>query len=93
MKIKHIGIGVLFLITLFGYAQNDIEQIKAVIVSPYNKNAYFFVGKNKVYQYNPKTKDRKIRKLGTDAFKGMPCLLYTSPSPRDRQKSRMPSSA
>ena len=35
-----------------------------------------------------------------DAFKDMAikykcisCLLYTSPSPRDRQKSRMPSSA
>ena len=27
--------------------------------------------------------------IGTDN----PCLLYTSPSPRDRQKSRMPSSA
>ena len=27
--------------------------------------------------------------LGVDS----PCLLYTSPSPRDRQKSRMPSSA
>ena len=31
------------------------------------------------------------------AFKAAPhlkdCLLYTSPSPRDRQKSRMPSSA
>ena len=26
------------------------------------------------------------------ALKGI-CLLYTSPSPRDRQKSRMPSSA
>ena len=25
--------------------------------------------------------------------KVMACLLYTSPSPRDRQKSRMPSSA
>ena len=25
--------------------------------------------------------------------KAMNCLLYTSPSPRDRQKSRMPSSA
>ena len=25
--------------------------------------------------------------------KGFSCLLYTSPSPRDRQKSRMPSSA
>ena len=24
---------------------------------------------------------------------GKDCLLYTSPSPRDRQKSRMPSSA
>ena len=24
---------------------------------------------------------------------GLACLLYTSPSPRDRQKSRMPSSA
>ena len=30
-----------------------------------------------------------------DAYAGQPglCLLYTSPSPRDRQKSRMPSSA
>ena len=27
------------------------------------------------------------------ALLGMVCLLYTSPSPRDRQKSRMPSSA
>ena len=26
-------------------------------------------------------------------LKATPCLLYTSPSPRDRQKSRMPSSA
>ena len=28
-----------------------------------------------------------------DGRKHVPCLLYTSPSPRDRQKSRMPSSA
>ena len=27
------------------------------------------------------------------SIKEIPCLLYTSPSPRDRQKSRMPSSA
>src|SRR5665213_2654112 len=31
---------------------------------------------------------RGLRRLGYEA-----CLLYTSPSPRDRQKSRMPSSA
>ena len=31
---------------------------------------------------------------GASALEGcMACLLYTSPSPRDRQKSRMPSSA
>ena len=28
-----------------------------------------------------------------NARAGLRCLLYTSPSPRDRQKSRMPSSA
>ena len=31
--------------------------------------------------------------LSTDFEEGRHCLLYTSPSPRDRQKSRMPSSA
>ena len=31
--------------------------------------------------------------LSFGAAKGITCLLYTSPSPRDRQKSRMPSSA
>ena len=30
----------------------------------------------------------ELKKLGINT-----CLLYTSPSPRDRQKSRMPSSA
>ena len=28
-----------------------------------------------------------------ETIQGYICLLYTSPSPRDRQKSRMPSSA
>ena len=43
---------------------------------------------------------RKVQKLpqgkslsGREALKLRSCLLYTSPSPRDRQKSRMPSSA
>ena len=31
--------------------------------------------------------------LGKEEKQYMLCLLYTSPSPRDRQKSRMPSSA
>src|SRR5665213_3769665 len=40
------------------------------------------------------SKDRPRRHGGHEAsFMIEPCLLYTSPSPRDRQKSRMPSSA
>ena len=37
-----------------------------------------------------------VSSVTTVPFSGtsnLPCLLYTSPSPRDRQKSRMPSSA
>ena len=34
-----------------------------------------------------------LLKAPTDKFQVKACLLYTSPSPRDRQKSRMPSSA
>ena len=36
----------------------------------------------------------EVRVIMTGAAKAfITCLLYTSPSPRDRQKSRMPSSA
>ena len=36
-----------------------------------------------------------LRKMGELGVLGLPipCLLYTSPSPRDRTRSRMPSSA
>ena len=37
------------------------------------------------------TKIKKVRE--SYLVDAMTCLLYTSPSPRDRQKSRMPSSA
>ena len=33
------------------------------------------------------------QRTGGNGAKYLDCLLYTSPSPRDRQKSRMPSSA
>ena len=42
--------------------------------------------------YHAEGKHRLLAQLRTMSdYKG--CLLYTSPSPRDRQKSRMPSSA
>ena len=37
--------------------------------------------------------DTIIEAHDLDEAKDIACLLYTSPSPRDRQKSRMPSSA
>ena len=43
----------------------------------------------------PNTRTEALREFGvvTDPWGMYTCLLYTSPSPRDRQKSRMPSSA
>ena len=42
--------------------------------------------------------DGKMKEISDHIYEGAlaflnACLLYTSPSPRDRQKSRMPSSA
>ena len=43
---------------------------------------------------NADRSDRKVREgIVVSDKMDKTCLLYTSPSPRDRQKSRMPSSA
>ena len=42
---------------------------------------------------NAKTRAAFMTTLFVMLILFIPCLLYTSPSPRDRQKSRMPSSA
>ena len=39
------------------------------------------------------SKSNERNTMEDNGVSGMSCLLYTSPSPRDRQKSRMPSSA
>ena len=46
-------------------------------------------------QEKPVKQLKVIDNLGDDVSRDklISCLLYTSPSPRDRQKSRMPSSA
>ena len=36
---------------------------------------------------------KSVARLSLATSQSWNCLLYTSPSPRDRQKSRMPSSA
>ena len=48
---------------------------------------------NKITKGGLPNKTLNIALAGTGVGKSLFCLLYTSPSPRDRQKSRMPSSA
>ena len=74
MKTKITLITLLFLTSFYGFTQNyDIENIRAAVLSPHNGEAYFFVGKDKVYQYKPATQKKvAIRNLGSDAFKGIP---------------------
>ena len=63
-------------------SRKDIENL-------YEHHVLHSLGIAKVIRFRPGT---QIMDLGTGG--GFPgCLLYTSPSPRDRQKSRMPSSA
>ena len=45
------------------------------------------------FQERVNDKLAKIERLDPTLTFFLSCLLYTSPSPRDRQKSRMPSSA
>ena len=47
--------------------------------------------RNKLKTYNSYKKENRNLKIGLLGC--MACLLYTSPSPRDRYGSRMPSSA
>ena len=51
------------------------------------------VEKNKVVKKEIKPKKSLKKKANIEKNISLICLLYTSPSPRDRQKSRMPSSA
>ena len=64
------------------YGNTDLEHAKYFTLTPSAKGD----GWENVTYYTDK-------KYGLYADKGDGCLLYTSPSPRDRQKSRMPSSA
>ena len=51
-------------------------------------------GKGKIVDWLSNRADVVVRfQGGHNAGHTLICLLYTSPSPRDRQKSRMPSSA
>ena len=77
-----------------GYALTDNQKIVALVsgVCGTSQQGESFFSNPEIF-YGGGFRDTD----GNDVLPGQgwagPCLLYTSPSPRDRQKSRMPSSA
>ena len=90
MKSKHVTFSFLFIclaIFLIGSQAMAADPIKIGIIQGLS-GPYEIYGKAEVTGF----------KMGLEYFtkgtnKLIGCLLYTSPSPRDRQRSRMPSSA
>ena len=48
---------------------------------------------NEQYIIKPETDNQQLDTINENENENTPCLLYTSPSPRDKRQSRMPSSA
>ena len=77
------------------YPKLRMEEAGATVVLAGPEANTKYIGKNGY----PCVSDAAISEVNADDFAGLVvaggwiCLLYTSPSPRDRQKSRMPSSA
>ena len=75
-----MGTGVTILEMLGGLAQSEEREISALLERRMAKRMRIYTN----------TQAQEIKKTSSGCTV---CLLYTSPSPRDRQKSRMPSSA
>ena len=74
--------------------KNNVKNLKTVSIN----NLSHFYGKNEnkkqvLNDVNLNIDKGELVLLKGPSGCGKTCLLYTSPSPRDRQKSRMPSSA
>ena len=74
------------------------QEAKKIVISTIQRVGTEEAIDNCVSVFNIESDDVKGRIIGREgrnirAIESATCLLYTSPSPRDRQKSRMPSSA
>ena len=68
-----------------GSWKGEFSEVNSTILSSKKNIPYKLIG------YSPKMDEKHALKALEAANKA--CLLYTSPSPRDRTRSRMPSSA
>ena len=94
-KLGNIGENKLLLITAvkvmdeYHETKKKVEQKKDELRNLSNK---FKELKSLIYEYRDK-KEEEIQKIKKNHDNLKNCLLYTSPSPRDKTVSRMPSSA
>ena len=82
---------------MLGLFDTNIEMTKMFLDQVSNKDVkFFFFSSGEIYGPTPNFPTSESDFSGFDPSQPRHlygCLLYTSPSPRDRQKSRMPSSA
>ena len=74
----------------------DMIETRLYMLSIHPKQAEQILAGHKVWEFRKQRMDTLREADGAVLYATKPpntCLLYTSPSPRDRQKSRMPSSA
>ena len=80
------------------YVERYIEFVESVR-DEFGEDILFAVGELSRNRVDPDGSDRSIlfntnlAQLAADSADPNNCLLYTSPSPRDKRQSRMPSSA
>ena len=74
--------------------RTDVQNIDLMNLSGFCRNCLskYYVAAAKERGIELEYEDARTRVYG-EPYASWNCLLYTSPSPRDRQKSRMPSSA
>ena len=77
------------------YAQKTYQALGLQPAQPKNSNVMPYIpgDKKAMEKINPYAAEMKQQAQQQAEQQAMNCLLYTSPSPRDRTRSRMPSSA
>ena len=70
---------------------DDDDGIRSLVKKYLNENKFLVTTAENAENASEKIKIIKFDLIVLDIM--MPCLLYTSPSPRDKRQSRMPSSA
>ena len=95
-KNKHIFVFGIFAVDLSFYVDKKVKPGETIIAKSSNIGPGGKASNQAISARKLGASTTLITRLGNDNFSSYAnniCLLYTSPSPRDRQKSRMPSSA